>query len=89
MSAGLVAVIVIAAALVCVAVGLVWWVNRPLPLDREYARQTLPLFGSETIIDEVWIDDDEDEDDNSQVRRDENVTRSDTAGSAKTRVAVL
>jgi hypothetical protein len=89
MSAGLVAVLVIAAVLVFVALGLVWWVNRPVPLDRAYARQTLPLFGSDVIIDETWIDDEEPDGDDPPARRDENVAPASQADSAASIAAVL
>jgi hypothetical protein len=89
MSAGLVAVLVIAAVLVCVAVGLVWWVNRPVPLDRPYARQTLPLFGSDVIIDEMWIEDEEPDGDDAPPRRDQNVATSAKADSAAAVAAAL
>lgn len=89
MSAGLVAALVIAAALLCVAAGLVWWVNRPIATDRAYARQTLPLFGSDLTIDATPIVDREPDGDDAHAARDGAAAAANGSPSAEAIAALL
>lgn len=88
MPAGIIAALVLAAVLLCVAVGL-WWVNRPIASDRAYARQTLPLFGSDAVIDAAPIFDEEPDGDDGPATRDGNVAATVGAPNADAVAAAL